>query len=100
VRAVLVLAMIPLVGCSSLLGIVDPSTGTRIDGGVDAVDAPAGDHLLFSANLAPGPDYAAGDVRIGLYLSASHSSADAHPLEHPIWAVGPAEAPHRFLPAL
>lgn len=40
--------MIPLVGCSSLLGIVDPSTGTRIDGGVDAVDAPAGDHLLFN----------------------------------------------------
>jgi hypothetical protein len=40
--------MIPLMGCSSLLGIVDPSTGTRIDGGVDAVDAPSSDHLLFS----------------------------------------------------
>ena len=48
-RAALALAMVPLVGCSSILGIDDPSTGRRIDGGVDGqIDAPSGDHLLFS----------------------------------------------------
>jgi hypothetical protein len=42
--------MLPVMGCSSLLGIENPSPGSnRIDGGVeDAVDAPSGDHLLFS----------------------------------------------------
>jgi len=39
--------MIPLVGCSSLLGIENPSP-SRIDGGVDTVDAPSDDHLLFN----------------------------------------------------
>jgi hypothetical protein len=48
VRVVLVSMMVPLLGCSSLLGIENPSGGNRDDGGVDAVDAPAGDHLLFS----------------------------------------------------
>jgi hypothetical protein len=48
VRAVLALTLIPLAGCSSLLGIEDPSPGNRDDGGVDATDAPSSDHLVFN----------------------------------------------------
>ncbi|HEU4729617.1 MAG TPA: lamin tail domain-containing protein [Kofleriaceae bacterium] len=47
-RAVLASLMAPLLGCSSLLGIENPSAGDHRDGGVDAPDAPASDHLVFS----------------------------------------------------
>lgn len=40
--------MIPLAGCSIVLGIEDPSTGSRIDAAVDATEPPIGDHLMFS----------------------------------------------------
>jgi hypothetical protein len=46
VRAVLALTMVPLLGCSTLLGIEEP---TGIDGGgMDGIDAPGGEHLLFN----------------------------------------------------
>jgi hypothetical protein len=48
VRAALILSVLPLVGCSSLLGIENPSTGSGGDGGIDAPDAPIGDHLELS----------------------------------------------------
>jgi hypothetical protein len=52
--------MVPLLGCSSLLGIEDPDTGDHIDGGVDAIDAPSTDHLMFDV----------GDFQIAMQQSA------------------------------
>jgi hypothetical protein len=40
--------MVPLLGCSSLLGIEEPSPGPIDGGGGDAIDAPGGEHLLFN----------------------------------------------------
>jgi hypothetical protein len=52
VRAALALIIVPLVGCSQVLGIQDPSTGDdggRPDGGGGPTDAPpSGDHLELS----------------------------------------------------
>lgn len=41
--------MVPLLGCSTLLGIEEPIKDNRIDGGgIDGIDAPGGEHLLFN----------------------------------------------------
>src|SRR5437763_202509 len=53
--------MIPLAGCSSLLGIENPSPATtKVDGGVDAVDASTVDHLRFDV----------GDFQLAMQQSA------------------------------
>jgi len=48
VRLVLALTMLPVMGCSSLLGIENPSPGPIDSGGGDGIDAPGGEHLLFA----------------------------------------------------
>jgi hypothetical protein len=57
VRAVLGLTLVPLVGCSSLLGIKDPTPDDRIDGGIDAQPT---DHLMFNV----------GDFQLAMLQSA------------------------------